>query len=148
MVADGEGQLSGGIHGESFQAISHYFQQRHCRSCEKPYTPEGIEFLREEPGVIVVRVGCALCGRPLGIALVGMNTMSPACPGATLPTRKATEVGQFKDWSKRDKERLSKKPPISYDDVLAAHEFFASLGADWASLLPKVGKGTNRIKSS
>ena len=65
-AAHGDGSLSGGVHGESLKAITQYFQQRSCRQCLQPYTADGIEFLRQEPGVIVVRVACSSCGHPLG----------------------------------------------------------------------------------
>jgi len=144
MGAYGDGYLGGGVHGDNFAAIAHYFQQRTCKNCEQPYSPEGIEFLREEPGVIVVKVGCSMCGRPLGIALVGMNNMAPQLTPKQ-PLAKA-EPQLPREWSKRDAERLAEKPPINYDDVLAAHQFFASLGADWSRKLPRIRK-TNRVKN-
>jgi hypothetical protein len=139
-ASHGDGSLSGGVHGDSLQAIAQYFKQRSCRQCSQPYTREGIEFLRQEPGVIVVRVACVSCGHPLGIALVGMNTAGqqgtcqhgrPAAPAEKKGDRYPSE------WTKRDADRLGSKPPISYDDVLNAHEFFASLGDDWSRNLPK-----------
>ena len=141
MVAShGDGSLGGGVHGDSFQAIAHYFQQRNCRSCSRPYTPEGIEFLREEPGVIVVRVGCSQCGKPLGIALVGMNNLPSVPPNEYSSPETRSHRQHPRDWSKRDAARLLDKPPISYDDVLAAHQFFSGLGANWSNFLPKIGK--------
>jgi hypothetical protein len=147
MVAQGDGYLSGGVHGDSFQAIAHYFQQRTCRSCEQPYAPEGIEFLRQEPGVIVVKVGCSSCGRPLGIALVGMNNMSHGCSEHKASgTAKTDSPSHPREWSKRDTERLRNKPPITYDDVLSAHEFFSTLGSNWSSFLPRSKK--SKLKST
>lgn len=147
MVAShGDSSPGGGVHGDSFQAIAHYFQQRNCRNCTRPYTAEGIEFLREEPGVIVVRVGCANCGSPLGIALVGMNNLPPALNGAPAPER-PIHRRHPRDWSKRDADRLTDKPPISYDDVLAAHQFFAEVGDNWSQFLPKIGKAA-RLRST
>lgn len=121
----------GNLHGGSFQAIQEYFQQKECRFCSQLFKSEGIQLLREEPGVIVVRVCCCDCGRPLGVAIVG-TTPKPAKAQSPHP----------KDWTKRDKDRLVGLPPISYDDVLAAHEFFDSLETDWHKHLPKIGKAS------
>lgn len=149
MVAYGDGAPGGGIHGDSFRAVAQYFEQRTCRHCEQPYTAEGIEFLRQEPGVIVVKVGCALCGKPLGIALVGMNNLTgPGCEHLSPQPIREEKPKLPKDWSKKDTDRLTNKPPISYDDVLAAHEFFASLGSDWASQLPKSKAKPVRVRAT
>jgi hypothetical protein len=58
----------GNLHGGSFQAIQEYFQQKECRFCSHSFTSDGIQLLREEPGVLVVRVTCKTCGHPLGVA--------------------------------------------------------------------------------
>ncbi|SRR5579875_55288 len=121
----------GKFYGGSFQAIQEYFQQKFCRFCSHPFTSDGIELLREEPGILVVRVGCSVCGRPLGVAIVGTGP-------APAPDRTKAAL----DWTKRDRERLSGKPTITYDDVLDAHQFFDGLGADWAKHLPRQGRAS------
>ena len=122
----------GKYYGGSFQAIQEYFQQKFCRSCNNPFTSEGIELLREEPGILVVRVGCSVCGRPLGVAIVG-----------TGPKAEQQRTKSPFDWNKRDTEKFTGKPAISYDDVLEAHEFFSGLGPDWSKHLPRVGRASN-----
>jgi hypothetical protein len=62
-----------GIHGHGYEAITAYFAQRSCRMCSQPYQADGIQLVREEPGVIVVKVDCTSCGQPLGIALVAVQ---------------------------------------------------------------------------
>lgn len=119
----------GKFQGGSFQAIQEYFQQKFCRNCANYFSSEGIQLLRQEPGVLVVRVTCQACGHPLGVAIVG-TVLEPNKKDIALPA----------DWTKRDAERLRTKAPISFDDVLAAHHFFQDLGDDWSRHLPKLGK--------
>jgi hypothetical protein len=121
----------GNLHGGSFQAIQEYFQQKECRFCSHLFKSEGIQLLREEPGVLVVRVTCSTCGHPLGVAIVG-TTPKPQKPAQLHP----------RDWTKRDRERLVGLPPITYDDVLNAHQFFKDLDTSWHQLLPKTGKAS------
>jgi hypothetical protein len=121
----------GKYHGGGFQAIQEYFQQKSCRYCANPFASEGIQLLREEPGVLVVRVSCRSCGHPLGVAIVG-----------TAPRFKGDKRESPPDWTKRDVDRLTATPAITYDDVLQAHEFFTNLGDDWAKMLPKPKRNT------
>ncbi len=119
----------GNLHGGSFQAIQEYFQQKECRFCSHAFKPDGIQLLREEPGVLVVRVTCSNCNHPLGVAIVGTTPKATKAPNP-----------HPRDWTKRDKDRLVGLAPITYDDVLNAHQFFKSLDTNWTSFLPKVGK--------
>lgn len=115
-----------GDHQGGFQAIQEYFQQKVCRFCSRQYTDDGIELLRQEPGVLVVRVTCNHCGQPLGVAIVG-----------TTPKAQQTQKKRaFSEWTKKDRMRLEDKPKITYDDVLTAHQFFQNLGSDWSKYLP------------
>lgn len=113
------------VPGGSFQAIQEYFQQKSCRYCANQFSAEGIQLLREEPGVFVVRVTCKACGHPLGVAIVG---------AANNDVKKEKKLPG--DWSRKDSARLNNLPPISFDDVLAAHEFFSQLDANWQRYLP------------
>jgi len=122
----------GKFNGGSFRAIQEYFQQKSCRFCDKPFTSEGIQLLREEPGMLVVRVTCSCCGRPLGVAIVGTGAQ-PSNGHADRPP----------EWTRKDAEKFANKPAITYDDVLDAHEFVSGLGADWSRQLPRVGKAAH-----
>jgi len=119
----------GKFQGGSFQAIQEYFQQKFCRNCANNFSADGIQLLRQEPGVLVVRVICQTCGHPLGVAIVGtaleQNKAKPMLPP---------------DWTRKDAERLQCLPTISLDDVLSAHEFIEALDANWSRYLPQIGK--------
>jgi hypothetical protein len=128
--------LMGKHSGGSFQAIQEYFRRQSCRYCFQPYDAEGIQLLREEPGILVVRVGCIACGRPLGVAIVGTTGKAGASVEANWNQCPA-------DWTKRDVQKFDKMPAINYDDVLQAHEFFQALGSDWSKQL-----GRKRSKTS
>jgi hypothetical protein len=136
----------GSSHGNGFELIKEYFQQRFCRHCNSNYAADGIELIREEPGMVVVRVGCSSCGQPLGIALVGMSggnskaaRSASGKPAKSLPPIEE-DIPYPADWTKVDIQRLANKPSIGYDDVLDAHEFFSNLDSDWQKYLPKKTK--------
>lgn len=114
------------VPGGSFQAIQEYFQQKSCRYCTNQFSADGIKLLREEPGVFVVRVTCQSCGHPLGVAIVG---------AVTNQSKKEKKLPP--DWTRKDSHRLGHLPPISFDDVLAAHEFFSQLDCGWHRHLPQ-----------
>jgi len=136
----------GSSQGNGFHLIKEYFQQRSCKHCCRNFSSDGIELIREEPGMVVVRVGCSGCGQPLGIALVGMSSGGTPKQMPAPQMRKQAVLPPIDqdilypaEWSKGDIQRLSKTSRITYDDVLDAHEFFANLGDDWSKLLPKRG---------
>lgn len=138
----------GNYYGGGFRLIREYFQQRSCKHCDSNYAPGGIELIREEPGLLVVRVACLDCGKPLGIALVGINSGArpePLVANARLGKEpNYVEAIHPRDWNKLDVKRLSERPQISYDDVLDAHEFFSGLGSDWQKHLPKNSRAARR----
>ncbi len=145
----------GSSQGNGFHLIKEYFQQRSCRHCCRNFSSDGIELIREEPGMVVVRVGCSACGQPLGIALVGMSgggKPEPA-PASSYRSKKMLppieeDVPYPADWSKGDIQRLSSARKIGYDDVLDAHEFFSNLGDDWHKHLPKKTKRSAKAISA
>jgi hypothetical protein len=113
------------VGGGSFRAAQEYFQQKTCRFCNQHYTADGIKLLREEPGSLIVKIACSVCGRALGVAIIGTTTEG-----------KRREVAYPPEWTRRDCAKFAPKPPITYDDVLDAHEFFSHLDSDWTKYLP------------
>lgn len=133
----------GSYRSNGFYLIQEYFQQRTCKHCCRNYAAEGIELVREEPGLLVVKVACLYCRQPLGIALVGVN--GNAKVNALRSDALSEASGSMpRDWSKGDVKRLSGLSRITYNDVLDAHEFFSSLDADWQKHLPKKGRVARR----
>lgn len=125
----------------SFDAVQDYFQRRQCRHCSSRYAADGIELVRQEPGAYVVRITCSHCHQPLGTALIGLSNAND--PFGQQPGK--AEVPAYPgEWTKRDIDRLSGQPAISYDDVLNAHQFVQALGDDWYQQLPKVRPVTIR----
>jgi hypothetical protein len=143
MVASSRGSFQGENFREgSFEAIQEYFQRRSCRFCDQPFLADGVQLIREEPGVLVVKVGCISCGRPLGVALVGMNVNDTDIKCSNkVNSRNYCQKNDYAhpvEWSKKDIARLKDKPAITYDDVLSVHQFLDDIGASWSQHLSKV----------
>ncbi|MBX9573972.1 MAG: hypothetical protein K2X77_34065 [Candidatus Obscuribacterales bacterium] len=140
----------GNSQSNGFHLIQEYFQQRSCKHCCRNYSSDGIELIREEPGMVVVKVGCSNCGQPLGIALVGMSGSGKATEKAANSLSKAYAKSELDDppypadWTKNDIQKFSGASRIGYDDVLDAHQFFSTLPDDWQKLLPKKPKRSGR----
>lgn len=97
-------------------AIADHFSQKKCQRCDCNYSFDSLFVLRDDSHCVVVRVVCEKCSLPLGVAIIGTAS-------ADKSKRKQKPVGP---------------PPITKDDVIDAHNFFNSLGSDWAKHLPKV----------
>lgn len=97
--------------------------------CSTPFEPEGIQLIREEEGMYIVSVSCRACDRQIGVAMVGVESGDEAL---SQPQR----VYEDPELTVEELERLSDFPPISYDDVLHAHQFFNELDNGWMRLIP------------
>lgn len=113
---------------DSFSIIQNFFTRMSCNFCSQPFEADGIELVREEEGVYVVSVFCHHCNRQIGIAMVGVETQGEEEEGRFYPDPELTE---------EEVERLSQFEPINYDDVLAAHDFFQNLDANWTRFIPQ-----------
>ncbi len=89
-----------------------------CSNCRSDFDEESIIIKREEKNLLVIQVVCQKCGKSFGLALLGTGTLS------------------VKD--KEDDELVLQECPlpISYDDVLDAHEFIDKLDNDWTKYIP------------
>lgn len=107
----------------NIEIIKLFFSKMKCSNCDHFFKEEDVAILRDEGDYIVARIYCSHCGKNVGIALLGLDkeTMKK-----TLETS-CTEA----------KSICGTEDPISYDDVMDAHSFFASLGDDWTKFIPQ-----------
>lgn len=114
---------------EGFDLIQEFFCTMHCSKCQSPFTPDGITLVREESNYYVVKIMCTECNQPVGIAIVGL--------GPKLRERSKASEGETKSYSTPKKEYA----PITYDDVIDAHDFFSNLGSDWTKHIQDSNRG-------
>ena len=104
---------------ENRDSIKLFFSKMKCTRCENFFDDDDIEILREESGYTVVRIHCEHCQKNIGVAIMGIDKDK---------MQEALELNQ------PDMEQTP--PPIDYDDVVAAHDFFQGLGDDWLKFIP------------
>jgi len=114
-----------------YNFISDFFLHVKCSKCDQLYKEDCLEFVRKEDNSIVLRISCTTCGHNLGLVIFGVDK------NEYKTSMKFTENSENKEVPV---SISSDKDPISYDDVIEAHDFFASLESDWAKYLPKVGE--------
>ncbi|MBO9541342.1 hypothetical protein J7643_12200 [bacterium] len=128
---------------KNFSVVQEHFRKLRCAHCNEAFTPEGVKLLREEKDYWVVRVHCTECNQPAGVAIVGVEYESAeaSAPSGEVSREASSQPqvsrvrGVFS--SRREEEKFSGLPPISPDEVLDAHHFFANLGSNWMEQLPK-----------
>ncbi|MEW5821037.1 MAG: hypothetical protein AB1782_12670 [Cyanobacteriota bacterium] len=113
---------------EGLEAVKNFFSSMHCSKCHNLLKPDGITLLREESNFYVVKIICIDCNQPVGLAIVGIQPREPK--EYTIEKEDYIEKGPDNN-----------APPITYDDVIDAHQFFSNLGSDWS-------KHINNIKDS
>ena len=112
---------------DAFQQVQAFFEQMHCHFCHHTFKTDDVELIREDNGFYLVNVFCHRCRTQNGVALVGVETHDGHSHPLLYPDPELTE---------EELERLSVFEPICEDDILAAHEFFQGLDANWASKIP------------
>ena len=92
-----------------------------CSVCGRDFDEDSVTVLRggeenNSDGLFVLKIRCAECGKSFGIAFLGTG-----------------------EESIKDDDPLEFKPcpaPVSYDDVLDAHNFIDKLEKDWTKYIP------------
>ncbi|MBQ4124088.1 hypothetical protein IJD44_10295 [bacterium] len=89
-----------------------------CSVCKHDFDEDSIFIKREEKNLIVLQIVCSDCGKNFGLAILGDNPI---------------EIKNKED----DELVIQECPlPISYDDVLDAHNFIDKLEKDWNKYIP------------
>ncbi|MBR6099161.1 hypothetical protein IKP85_05380 [bacterium] len=92
------------------------FENLCCSYCKNGFNEESIEIKRQESGLLVANLVCKHCGKSFGVSFIGLSNLEV----------KSTPV-----------EVQDGPEPISYDDVIDAHEFIKDLDEHWQDHLPK-----------
>ncbi|MCA9841017.1 MAG: hypothetical protein KC475_02770 [Cyanobacteria bacterium HKST-UBA03] len=127
---------------DHFSIIQHFFSRLRCQSCHEHFDEDGIELVRENEGLYLVRVSCCHCGEEAGMAMVGVEQGTDRSDDhshdAQTPLISGSKYQGFTDPELTPAEirRLSQFDPVSNDDVIEAHRFFQGLGHDWRKHLP------------
>ncbi len=97
-------------------AIEKMLLNMHCHKCCGEFDKDSIKIMRDERGLLVVQIKCERCKRCFGMAFLGLG------------------LEELNSCFKTQKQN-SKYEPISYDDVLDAHNFFQNMDENWAKYL-------------
>lgn len=102
-----------------FKIIQEHFNTLNCPKCMKNFSNESVNLVRKEKDYWVIKVNCLECFKPVGIAIVGIES--------------------FRDFDSEltssELEKFSELPPISTNDVLDAHEFIKGLDDNWSKYI-------------
>jgi hypothetical protein len=111
--------------------VKDFFSNIKCTQCQNYFEKESINLVRHEYNYTVVRVTCSVCGKNIGMAILGLdkNSMHQSLEPIEEPKKSKTNKKAIKEDNPCD--------PITYDDVIDAHNFFYSLGEDWTKFLPE-----------
>jgi len=108
--------------------IKEFFSNIRCTQCHCFFGEESINVVRHENNYTVIRVTCKKCGKNIGMAMLGLDKDS---------MKKSMEyLNDLKQTDEAPIELTEDTTPITYDDVIDAHNFFYSLGSDWSKHLP------------
>ena len=113
---------------EYINYINEFFSHVKCVNCNEFFNNDAIQLVRQESNSIVVRIACVNCGKNLGLAILGIDRAGYK-----------NSLGFSEDTHGNNDMPISvnvNNDPITYDDVVEAHQFFSSLGDDWSKYLP------------
>lgn len=96
-----------------------------CSDCHASFDENSVDIVRKEENLYVVKIICSNCQKSFGLAMLGINSI------------------EFKDEIKQTKftdEDLKfmldvEDTPISYDDVLDAHEYIKNIDEHWQNFI-------------
>ena len=115
---------------EYLNFINDFFSHVKCSHCHEFFKEDSIELVRQEANNIVVRISCTNCGKNLGLAILGIDR------------KEYKNSLKFSEETAENNDMPisvnAEKDPITYDDVIEAHQFFSELGDDWAKYLPEI----------
>ena len=100
------------------KTLKKLFSNMCCSVCKHDFDEDSIFLKREEQGLLVLQIVCPNCGKNFGLALLGTNSLS-------VKENEDTPL-EFQDCPL----------PISFDDVLDAHNFIDKLEKDWNKYIP------------
>lgn len=86
-----------------------------CSQCKSGFDEDSITIKREEKDFLVVSLECKHCGKNFGAAFIGFS-------GIDVKEVEPLEVVQGPE-------------PISYDDVIDAHNFIKDLDKNWSKYM-------------
>ncbi len=113
---------------ENLKLIEKLFENLKCPGCDKFFAKGAIELIRREENNVIIKIQCTYCDKDLGLAFLGLDK----------ETYKNSL--RFENIEKNEFANLDfSKEPISYDEVIQAHDFFSDLGPDWQKHIPKKG---------
>jgi hypothetical protein len=115
---------------EYLDFINDFFSHVKCAHCHEFFKNDSVQLVRQETNNIVVRIACTKCGKNLGLAILGIDRAEYK---NSLKFSEDTSQGSDIPISINNDE-----DPITYDDVIEAHQFFSGLGEDWAKYLPNI----------
>lgn len=113
----------------NFEVIKQFFQNLKCSQCNEFYSEDSVKLIRKEENNVVVRVCCVICGKNLGLAILGLDSEEYN------NSLNFQESGQNKLLQEKSQNPEKILPPITYDEVAQAHKFFSSLDSDWMKYL-------------
>ena len=88
-----------------------------CSVCHHDFNEDAVKVKREEKNLYVLEIICPECGKNFGISLLAKNQQE-----------------EIKDDTPLEIQECPL--PISYDDVLNAHQFIDNLEKDWNKYIP------------
>ena len=98
-----------------------------CSDCHQSFGENSISIIRREDNFLVLQIICENCGKSFGLAMLGINSVE-------IKDDKGIPITNFSDEDLKLKieEDLS---PISYDDVLDAHEYIKNIDENWKNFI-------------